>query len=218
MHLARTLAILTAMTMAAMALTATSASAVEVSLEPSSNHCSTVTLMSNHSVEGGCRVRAISEKETLIQVQLTPGVWFAISACEDQFEAAIGENGEGYLYNAITTGHESGTQCTLSQCDEGVNENNPHAKKPWHLRLNSTTSMEVRFCLRTKTLAEGTTGPICHTNIDVNDTISFPHNYEFRATGATTSSGVCENNTNLRVIGHWNQVVDQAHPAIEIRP
>ena len=211
MRLARKLAILTAMAMAAMALTATSASAVEVSSEPGGVHCTATVLMSNHSVEGGCKIRAVSEEETKVQAQIAPGVWFTVSSCEDQFEAAMGESGEGYLYNATTSGHAAGDPCTRTQCDEGEAGATPHAKMPWHLRLNSTTSMEVRFCLRTNNTAEGTAGTTCHTNVAVS--ISPTHRYEFSA-----KPSVCENNTNLRVIGHWNQVVDAAHPAVEIAP
>ena len=211
MRLARQLAILTAMAMAAMALTATSASAVEVSLEPAGVHCTNTVLMSNHSVEGGCKVRFVSEEETTIQVQIAAGTWVTITTCEDQFEAAIGENGEGYLYNAITSGHAAGDPCTRTQCDEGEAGATPHAKMPWHLRLNSTTSMEVRFCLRSSTSVEGTAGTTCHINYAVST--SPTHRYELSA-----KPSVCENNTNIRFIGHWNQVVDAAHPAIEIAP
>ena len=210
MRFAHKLSVLAVVAVAAAALGASSASAVEVSEEATGDHCTATVLMSNHSVEGGCKFRAVSEEETKIQVQIAAGVWFTVSSCEDQFEAAMGESGEGYLY-VTTSGHAAGDPCTRAQCDEGEAGATPHAKMPWHLRLNNTTSMEVRFCLRTNNTAEGTAGISCHTNYAVS--ISPTHRYEL-----TAKPSVCENNTNIRFVAHWNQVVDQAHPAIEVAP
>jgi hypothetical protein len=215
MRLARKLFILAAMTMAAMALTAGSASAVEVSNEANGVHCTAVTIDEHHAVSGGCRVEATSEVGQPTQVQAFNGMTFVtISTCADHFEAAIGEDGTGYLYQAVTS--QSGTApCTRTQCDEShLAEHHPHALIPWPLTVESTSSMEITFCLRDVNAEEGTAGTTCHTNVDITD--DGDHQYEFRATGAP-GSGSCENlGGGARVIGHWNVTPTVSHPAIEI--
>lgn len=208
MRIARKLFMVAVLTAATMAFGASSASAVEV--QSGGEHCDPVTVMPGHVVEGGCRVEAVSERETQVQAFVSGVGFVTISTCEDHFEAAIGEDGTGYLYEATTTEH-AGPPCTRAQCDEA-----DHAEIPWPIALYATTEMEVTFCLRTKSAEEGAPGTFCHTNIAVT-----PNNatgaHEFSADGVL--HGSCENlGGGVRVIGHWNVVPSTSHPAIQILP
>jgi hypothetical protein len=138
-------------------------------------------------------VEVVSERETQVKA-FVPGVGFvAISTCAEHFEAAIGEDGTGYLYNATTTSM-SGPPCTRTQCDE-ANMN----KTPWPLNLSILgLSMEVDYCLRAITSGEGSAGTPCHVNL-----ILWSNN----ATGAhafSANSAPCENlGGGVQLTGHW---------------
>jgi hypothetical protein len=208
MRIARKLLVVAVLTAATMAFGASSASAVEVS--DVAGHCTAVTLMPDHEVEGGCRVEAVSERETVTQAFVSGVGFVTISACEEHVEAAVGEDGTGYIYAVTHVGHE-GTPCTRTQCDEAN-----MAKIPWSLSLTSTTNMEYTFCLRTISGGEGAAGTPCHTDIAVT-----PNNatgaHEVSANGTTTGS--CENlGGGVRVITHWIIVPSPSHPAITIAP
>jgi hypothetical protein len=207
MRFARKLLVLAVMAFAAMAFGASSASAVEVSSD--GDHCTDVTLMPHHVVEGGCRVEAVGERETLLQAFVSGVGFVTVSACEDHFEMAIGEDGHGYLYNATFSTHSGGPLCTRTQCDE------PNMSKiPWELQLTSTTNMELTYCVRSS--GEGAAGTPCHADIRVT-----PNNatgqHEFFADGFTW--GPCENlGGAVHTIAHWNVVPSEGHPAIVIAP
>jgi hypothetical protein len=51
------------------------------------------------------RLGAESEHETLVQAFVSGVGFVSISSCEDRVEAAIGEDGHGYLYNVTTSPH-----------------------------------------------------------------------------------------------------------------
>jgi hypothetical protein len=209
MRLVRTLSIIVAASAAALAFGASSAAGqVEVTDEATGGHCTAVTLDANHNVSGGCRIEAISEPAQPTQVQAFNGMTFVtVFTCGEHFEAAIGEDGTGYIYHAVHTSH-GGDPCMRTQCDEA-----DHALIPWPLALESASNMEFTFCLRNVTSGEGDPGTPCHTNIDITD--DGVHNYEFHANG--TTSGSCENlGGGVRIIAHWNIVPTQEHPAIEI--
>jgi hypothetical protein len=207
MRIARKLFMVAILTAATMAFGASSASAVEVS--DAAGHCTEATL-EVHEVDGGCRIEAVSERETEVQAFVSGVGFVTISSCEDHFEAAISEDGHGYLYNATTTAHPP-ILCTRTQCDEVDG-----TKIPWEVQLTSTTNMEITFCLRTISGGPGAAGTPCHTDIRVT-----PNNatgaHEFFADGVTWGS--CENlGGGVRVHGHWNITPTESHPAIVIAP
>ena len=142
-----------------------------------------------------------------------------ISSCESQLEGAIGEDGSGYVYEALEAWHFGPASCTLTQCDEGEDaEHHEHALIPWPFVLESTSTMEITFCLRGIDAEEGAETPKleCHTNFDFVE--DGTHQQELRATGAP-GSGLCENlETPVRVIGHWNFIPSAGHPVIEVVP
>ncbi len=205
MRFARELFVLAVAVLTAMAFGVSSASAVEVS-DAVGNHCDPV-MLTIHTVDGGCRVEAVSERETQVQAFVSGVGFVTISTCSNHFEAAIGEDGTGWLYNATLTPME-GPPCTRAQCDEAN-----MTKLPWPFNLNSTASMEIDFCLRNITGPEGV-GTTCHVVIAVT-----PNNttgaHEFSANG--TTSGSCENlGGGVRIIGHWNVTPGAGHPLIRI--
>ncbi len=203
MRFARKLLAVAILTAATMAFGASSASAVEVE-NAAGDHCGAVTL-NVHAVSGGCLVEALSERETQTQAFVSGVGFVTVSTCVDHFEAAIGEDGTGYLYNATITAME-GPPCTRRQCDEA-----DMSKKPWPLNLNGTTSMELDYCLRQSTDPEGSVGTSCHMVLAVT-----PNN----ATGAhelTANPAPCENlGGGVRIIGHWNITPNPGHPLITI--
>jgi hypothetical protein len=141
MGFTRKLFVLAVMVFATMAFGASSASAVEVSDASTGNHCTAATLTSDHVVEGGCRFEAVSERETVFQTFVSGVGFVTFMTCEDHFEAAIGEDGTGYLYNATISAH-AGNPCTRTQCDEATG-----TKIPWPIALTSTTNMEIHVLL-----------------------------------------------------------------------
>jgi hypothetical protein len=208
MRIARKLFMVAILTATTMAFGASSASAVEVADLDTEVHC-TEAILTGHAVDGGCLVEAVGERETLVQ-GFVMGVGFVtVSACEDHFEAAISEDGHGYLYNATTTGHTGPPLCTRTQCDE-----EDMTKIPWEVQLTATDNMEITFCLRTIEAGEGAAGTPCHTDIGV-ETNNATGGHEFWADGV--NKGSCENlGGGVRVIGHWNVIPSGSHPAITI--
>ncbi len=201
MRFARELFVLAAV-LAAMAFGASSASAVEVE-NAAAVHCGTVVL-NGHGVSGGCPVEAVSERETQVQAFVSGVGFVTISTCADHLEAAIGEDGTGYMF--MTTTGMAGPPCTRRQCDEAN-----MTIKPWRIRLTSTSSLEIDICLRQYTDMEGSLGTRCHAVFAVT-----PNNL----TGAheiSANPAPCDNlGGGVRVIAHWNIAPDPGHPMITI--
>jgi hypothetical protein len=146
----------------------------------------------------------VSERETQVQAFVSGVGFVTITTCNDHLEAAIGEDGTGYMF--ATTSGMAGPPCTRTQCDEAN-----MVKKPWPLNLNSTSSVEVDICLRNVTDMEGSLGTMCHAvySLTVNNTTG---GHEMYANPAP-----CENlGGAVRLIGHWNITPDSGHPLITI--
>lgn len=207
MRVAHKLLVAAVVALVAVAFGASPASAqVEVSDEATGAHCGAVTLDEDHNVSGGCRIRAVTEIETLVRAFVPTFGFITVSTCEELFEAAIGEDGTGYLYSAIHAQHE-GSSCTSVQCDEA-----DHALRPWPFTVESTGRMRLYYCVRNYTnTSEGDAGMVCYTTMDLVDDGN--HQYELRATGA---AGDASCGFDTRIIAHWNVVPDAGHPAIEI--
>ncbi len=206
MRLAIRLLVLVATALAVVAIGSPSASAQgEVSAETTSDHCSAVTLSAGHTVAGGCRIRVVSESELILQAFVGGFGWLTISTCEAQVEAALGEDGAGYVYDAVLTPHQ-GPPCTRRPCDETTG-----AQLPWPL-LVTAGSLEITYCLRTVFDPPGAAGTWCHMEVPL---ATDGHQVELTTTGAS-GSGACENlGGSVRIIGHGNVVPDVSHPAVE---
>jgi len=184
---------------AAIAVTAPSASALEVVNEATGVHCGAVTQPLHGAATGGCPLRA-----TGTGVELAG--FFAAGVCTNTFEGRTNEAGVGSLYNASIT-NCVGTQ--FHACHEGATG---QQIDPWPMRLTAENRMEASFCVH---------GPFdiavnCHLDaIALTEVTS--HRYRF-STIADEANGHqhCEDGANS-VEGVWNQVVDAAHPAVEVR-
>jgi hypothetical protein len=192
MRLARKLFLLTAMAVTALAMTASSASAqIEVSNEITTEHCSAVSLMPNHIVEGGCHIDFVSPEGENIPLHAYIPAKTTISDCEVELEGQVGENGEGYVTEAILHDPHPGAlaPCTRTACDEA-----DHKMRPWpfHIREHGPGNEEVEatFCLRDNDpdLPEGTQGIQCEVHLEFTDLGN--HQYEI---GHATET-FCENN------------------------
>jgi hypothetical protein len=193
MRFARKLVLLSAMALAALALTASSASAVTVHPEPSGS-CGTVTNAPNgHGTpSGGCTVNAVNTEP----IEL--GTSLSMILCDNEFEAKVGGNGEGFIY-----GHD------IFNCTSSVNEcNESGVPDNWPVHLNTEASMEAQFCV----VAFGFITINCHLpNVHVNQ---ITHSeVEFSTLGIHQ---FCEGSDTNSVEGHWLALADEAHPPLVI--
>jgi hypothetical protein len=170
---------------AAMAL-AGSASAQSVEVydeEPTQNHhCGTVTLVL-HAVSGGCLVDAHTTSNAVLEQHITtPVVTEAVvSSCSNEFDARIGENGSGYIYNQVLL--PVGPNCNIQPCDEASG-----VKRPWAFTISEAgpssaehETLNVTFCTRLFDQPAGTPGTTCNVNVGLEETAPGSHQYELSA-------------------------------------
>ena len=154
MNFARKLMLLAVMAIAALAMTASSASAVEIT-EEGVGHCSAVTAPTHTDGDGdgGCAVHAVSNG----QVEL--GSPAGMILCNNEFEARIDEAGAGYIYM------KNLTNCNVPTvpCEETVAQHGETGPEAWPVNLQSTTSLEARFCV----VVGGALVVRCHLFVDV---------------------------------------------------
>lgn len=201
MRFVRKLALLTVMAAAALALTASSASAVEVSTEvggPTNPdvHCPAVTPATHGVGSGGCLVRA----DSVGQVEL--GSPAGMILCNNSFEARINEAGAGYIYTKTLT------NCNIptAPCQEAAGQDT------WSVTMDTVNLLEAHFCV----VVGGALTAECNLDVDVSTQVD--HNPVVFQTGAGTPPPHRNcTQAGLSVAGRWNQVIDASHPALEIR-
>ena len=189
MRLARKLFLLAAMAIAALAMTASTASAQIVELsEEGGDHCPAV-VKNVHDVTGGCHIEFESENEVPL-VANVPGVGVVtLSNCEVHIEARVGEDGEGWVTQALLTGHPApSVPCTRTPCDEAAPS---HVELPWEIHIEEDGPgldfADVRFCLRPVANDEGVGNSFCTVHLPISDNGN--HDYEI---GHTPSEDFCE--------------------------
>lgn len=169
MFLVRKLLIPLAMALAALAMTASSASAqIEVLTEEDDQPCPAVTIDVHH-VEGGCHVRFHTTVDLPLHVYAPTKM--TVSNCEATFEGRVDQSGEGYLTNVVLDPPHAGTTaCTRTPCDEAAPA---HTMIPWpfHIREDAPGSeeMELELCLRLVSAGEGGTGSWCDVDFGFAD-------------------------------------------------
>lgn len=191
MRLARKLTLLCAMAVTAMAFTAGDASAVETSVEFT-------------KVDGAqCNPCPVKFEGEFHEIRVTDGVM--TSRCHVTPEAELYHrptNGRiGHVASWTPRAHET----TLPGCFALVcaaPENEWPIRNPGETSAN-VTHMTIRMCIY-----EG--GVTIHCNAEVTVTEPNTHRYEL------TTNQLCAFGTR-RFEGMWNQIVDAAHPAIEIK-
>src|ERR1700754_3022834 len=168
--------LLTVMTTAALAIAASSASALSVVREPSLQPCPAVTNVTHGTGAGGCLIRAVSEAP----VEL--GSPLGMVLCNNTFEARVNSAGVGYIYTKSLT---NCTPLTLIPCVEpGLGEG------VWPVRVTAENRMEAQFCVQ---LGPGGPQLRCHlNNININEAPGTPmHRYEF-ITNLPPNHSFCE--------------------------
>jgi hypothetical protein len=200
MRFARRLVLLAVAAIATMALMASSAQALEIATESNGVHCVPVTpnnaepFITTGTGGGGCLYRAHS----IGTVELSS--FGQMVECNMVLEGRINELGEGYIYSVSFTGCTpfAVVPCTIN----GVMEN-------WIVHWNAEVGAnvkEVRLCV----VALGVTIR-CHLFLNVSENPL--HRYPFNTGGVHR---FCEGNM-VSIRGSWEQEVDAAHPAIEVR-
>jgi hypothetical protein len=182
MRIARKLALLCIMALAAMALAASTASAapgpVEVDLESSNAHCTLAT----------CAAEAHGESRLSL-------FGFTVSTCDDEFVARFNENGTGHITTQTLINHPVDGACTRVACN-GVGE--ALAEREWPITNTAETgpnvgTMNVRFCLDTAS-SPNNAGVHCTLPVNVAE-VSGTHMYQLAA------DFTCPN--GVRVQGDW---------------
>jgi hypothetical protein len=203
MRFVRKLMLLAVAAAATMALTASSAQALEIATEGTGVHCTAVTpvnaepFITHGTGGGGCTIKAHSVGEVEF------GSGGLMTECTNVFEGRTNELGEGFIY------HHEITNCEpfpLIPCDA----NNDGIRENWILHVNGehgANGVEARFCVRTFGITFN-----CHLFLDLSE--SPLHRYRLSTGGVHRN---CEGN-GANVRGLWEQeVVPGIHPAIEIR-
>jgi hypothetical protein len=185
MRIARKLFLLSAMALAAMAFSATSASAqIEVYGEPSGDPCSDVTFTPPTTVEGGCHVEFVGEEVPLeVHAPIIPTGEMRISNCDVHLEAYVGPAGEGYITSAaLTDTGDAGVGCTRKPCRTAAG-----TFLPWEIHIVEEApgdeSVEATFCLVPTTSADGTAGTPCTVHLPLGGE---GHAYTFGDPGGPT--------------------------------
>jgi hypothetical protein len=191
MRIARKLALLCIMALAAMALAASTASAapgpVEVDTESGDVHCTITTCSAE--VHGESRLSLFG---------------FTVSTCDEEFFARFVENGAGQAISQALINHPVDGACTRVPCN-GVGE--PLAEREWPISDMRETapnegSLSLRFCWDAASNPNAT-GVHCTVPIHFLEVIG--HNYAFRA-NFTCPNGVL-------VQGNW---FNEVGPAVEV--
>ncbi len=168
------------MTLAAFTLSAVTAQAeVEVFNEATDEHCSPLNV-DGHIVTDGCHVEYESE-EHISLVAHPPTGPVVISNCNVHLEAQIGEDGAGYVTQALLTDETPppSPPCTRTPCDE---PGPSHQELPWPLHIEENAagseSVEGEFCLRVSDAfggTEGGAGSRCEVHLPFTHVLSHDH-------------------------------------------
>jgi hypothetical protein len=202
MRYARNLLLLVLTALAAMAMAASSASAqeVEISNEPSGEHC---TLDPGNE---NCVVEAHGEDPTAI-IRHFNGVEQPTGVCNDEFEAVIDEFGEGYIQNQELHG---GT-CFKRNCDASAPEAGDGQTWPIHIEEeDGQLLLHVRFCIESD--AAPGVDQFCSVEIPFVETET--HHYEFTAIDLPCAEA--PGGARNELTGHWVTEESETHDDILI--
>jgi hypothetical protein len=203
MRFARKLMLLAVAAAATIALTASSAQALEIATESTGVHCTAVTpvgaepFITHGAGGGGCLIRVHSVGTVEFSA------FGSMTECNNAFEGRTNELGEGYFYS------QSLTNCTPT-AEAPCNADGVAPNENWIFHFNAESGAngaEIRTCR----VSGGITFN-CHLLLDVSEPTL--HRYRFSTGGVHR---FCENNGFISFRGTWEQEVDTVHPAIEIR-
>lgn len=189
MRCTRNLFLAPVVTLTAMLLAASSASAITVRQEPGNTACPAGPTVNAHVVSGGCHLTFASSGAGTTLLAHTGAAEITISNCTISGELRVNSAGVGFVTNQVFTG---GASCTRAPCDEAVSMR----KIPWSAAITGTAAApahESTMCLRTIASGEGGAG----TNCTVHTAVSFSgHTYS-----ESSTEGACEGNPAVELIG-----------------
>jgi hypothetical protein len=185
----RKLVLLAMVAIAALAFSASAASAQSVELlnEETGQHCSSFTMSGHDPVGATCTVHATSVGTANLYIHNgTSEVPF--SACNNEFEAAFNETGQGYIYNQVLT--PEGATCGREPCDEAAPS---HENLAWPATLSEVPGglrLHVVFCLYAHNpdpVSEGSAGTNCEVTLNV--TTSADHGFAVSSPAGNPATG-----------------------------
>lgn len=185
MRIARKFVLFTAMALAALAMSAGTASAEVEVFQEDGDVCSQVVLSGGHTVSGGCLAQAETENHIPLVVQ-TAGGPVTLTNCNVHFDGRISGTGSGYATVIAFTNENPPTTpgCTRKACDEGDNG----ADIPWPFQVTEpsagTEMLEVTLCLEPS--PDGS-----HTSCELHVPMTTPVSHEDEAGDNATYT--CEN-------------------------
>lgn len=176
MRLARKLFLLAVTAVAALALTASAASAqLTVSEEHTAgNQACTAVNKVGHVVTGGCHIEVVSTEHIPLVAFVPQRV--VLSNCNVHLEARINATGGGWVTAAVLTDEvpPASPPCTRAPCDEANG-----TFRPWPLQIVEHAAgdeeVEATFCLRLGNLfggAPGDPGSQCEVHLEYTQTAS----------------------------------------------
>lgn len=157
MRLVNSLFLTSALMLAAVALAASSASAITVRQEPGNTACPAGPIVAAHVVTGGCHA-TVASNGTIPLLVHTGAAEVVISNCTVTGELRVNSAGAGFITNQVFGG---GAACTRLPCDEAAGS---MAKIPWSATLAGTgaaPSLEATFCVRPVASGEGGSPTLC---------------------------------------------------------
>lgn len=202
MCIARKVILICTMAIAAMGLAANSASAQETAVEIDKLDGTDCTLAI-------CKFRAVGESHL---TRTSDGV--IVSRCRDTFEGAfIHKEGAGrfigHIYDWVPATHETpGVACNVNPCLMP-------SEREWRMTNAGETNPNVahvtmRLCMRVPGDPNDR-----HCNLEINITEIVTHTYLLATHVPPAPPPTCISGAR-KVEGGWTQVVDGAHPPIEV--
>lgn len=183
---------------------------LDVTREPSGDHCPAITKPTQHTTAGGCLIHVASSGEYEIRKHVF-GIESHITKCNLEFWIRFNEDAEGYIIHQVMTG----PSCPREPCREaGQPERTPWPAHGDELHKSTvpkagetglTSSIaghrEILTTNRCISTLDMSTNESCEIDIPFNQTAT-THEYEFGdAVAEMPSHGI----TGFRceIVGHW---------------
>jgi hypothetical protein len=165
MRATRKLFLVGALALAALAMMASSASAVTILQEPGNTPCESGPVLDTHVVDGGCHAD-FGDADGIPLLLHTGAAEVQLSSCALSLEARVNSAGIGYATNQVFSNPPPPAppnSCTRTPCDEAN-----MAKLAWPLEITTTNSLESIFCLRPIQAGEGQGQAFCHIVLPIS--------------------------------------------------
>jgi hypothetical protein len=168
-----------------MAASSASAQEVEISNEPTEEHCSVAL--------ENCIIETHGEDPTAI-IRHFNGVEQPTGVCNDEFDAVLDEDGEGYMQNQQI----HGSSCFKRPCDASAPEAGNGQTWPIHIEEeDGNLFLHVRFCIESD--AAPGVDQFCSLEIPFVETET--HHYELTAVDLPCAEAV--GGARNELTGHW---------------